>query len=168
MDMKANIIEYFKKILCFLSPKGTLSRKGFICIFICAIVSVILIAHLTYQIFCLLFYPCWRFGFNIELVEIEVFIGVFTGCVPLMVYFLVDLIHVSFIWASKYGYLFLIEVIFVSLLYVMYIFQCIKRCHDSGHRWYFCLIPLYNPFWLLIGKSRKKSKKKEESIEDSI
>lgn len=141
-----------RKILDFLSPKGKLSRRGFICIFICAIISVVLIAHLTNQLFYLLYYPCWRFSFSLGLVEIGVFMALLTGCVPLMVYFLVDLMYVSFIWAYNFGYLFLVETIFVSLLYVLYIFQCIKRCHDLGHRWYLCLIPLYNPFWLLIGK----------------
>ena len=28
----------------------------------------------------------------------------------------------------------------------------IKRCHDMERSRYFCLIPFYNPFWLLMGK----------------
>ena len=151
-----------RKILDFLSPKGKLSRRGFICIFICAIISVVLIAHLTYQLFCLLYYPCWRFSFTLGLVEIEVFIGLFTGCIPLMAFFLVDLIYVSFIWARDLLYSFFIGAIFVSLLYVLYIFQCIKRCHDLGHRWYFCLIPLYNPFWLLIEAGKTVNSQTQE------
>ena len=86
----------------FLSRKGTLNRKGFICIFVCAIVSVYLLGTISFV-----------------MIEINNM-----WCFPA---------YVTISISITMGYI-------------------IKRCHDMECSWYFCLIPFYNPCWLLMGK----------------
>ena len=38
----------------------------------------------------------------------------------------------------------------IDILFVLYIFQCFKRCHDIGKSGLYCLIPLWNPVALLF------------------
>lgn len=140
---------YVNKVLDFLSPKGKLSRKGFICIFICAIVSVELFRFLS-------IYLCepfeYRIMLSINITETFGQIGLLTGFFPLTALMLYDGTDAAAVWGYDVGYGFLVEAIIADVLYILYIFQCIKRCHDIGRGWWWCFIPLFNPWWLLFKK----------------
>ena len=41
-------------------------------------------------------------------------------------------------------------VLITSLLFLP---QIVKRCHDLGKSGWFCLVPIFNPFWLLFADS---------------
>ena len=147
------------------APKGRLGRKGFLLVFISALVSIEVFAFLTFQLW--LLYGHLPFVGNIKFeLNICEFIGWFciiSGMVPLAVLFLGLCVIDSFIIGCRTGFiLFFIETVIVALFYVLYIIQCIRRCHDMGCKWWFCLIPLYNPFMLLLGKSTAQRSDAEE------
>ena len=138
------------------SPKGRLGRKGFFLVFLCALVSIEVFAFLTFQLW--LLYGHLPFVGNIKYeLKICEFFGWFciiSGMIPLAVLFIGFCLIDSFIIGYRIGFeLFFIETVVVAMFYVLYIIQCIRRCHDMGRSWWFCLIPLYNPFMLLLGKS---------------
>lgn len=141
----------------FLSPKERLGRKGFIILFLCAILSIAVIALLAF--FLWYYYHSYSFlQFNLEL-EFDVLVGWFcliTGFVPLAVFLLLFNTYACINYSPHVGYGFIGAAIIVDLLYAFYIIQCIRRCRDLGRSWLYCLIPFYNPFVLLFGKSKQQ------------
>ena len=143
--------------IAFLSPKGRLGRKGFACIFICALLSVELFFYLA--CFLKMLYdptPDFKFNVSVKMSEILGLAGLLTGFAPLPLILLYDAAYVSWIMAYTVGYGFFAEAILLLVLYVLYLFQCVKRCRDMGRSWYFCLIPFYNPFVLLWREGKKE------------
>lgn len=141
---------------CF-SPKERLGRKGFIIIFLCAIVSVEFFAE-TANYLWFYYHSHGFFQFNLEL-KIFMLLGWFcliTGFVPLAIIACAMCTYECFIVMNDEGFLFPFVALLVDLLYAFYIIQCIRRCRDLGRSWLFCLIPFYNPFVLLFGKSKQQ------------
>lgn len=142
-------------VLAFLSPRGKIGRLGFLWIFLVALLSVRLLRMFTFYLW-YMYEPMayFKVNFAINVSSDLGLIGLLTGFLPLTLLVLWDGIHVTYLWADEIGYRFLVEAVVVNILYVLFLFQCIKRCHDMGRSWWWCLIPLYNPFMLLLKKSK--------------
>lgn len=146
-----------------VSPKERLGRKGFFLVFLSAILSIFVfafIAEIQWQLYNCepygrypLGYPNLKFNVNLLFCEIAGWFCIITGIVPLSVFLLLIYALCTFCWGPNIGYGYFLESIMIAVFYALYIIQCIRRCHDMGRKWWFCLIPFYNPFVLLIGKS---------------
>ena len=143
-----------------VSPKGRLSRRGFIVVFLCAIVSIKVFALIAYLLWLHYNqYSEWSFNVNLLFCKLFGWIGLIFGFIPLAVYALSACVIDSFKWGYEVGgYSFFVESLIVVAAYIIYMIQCIRRCHDLGRKWWFCLIPFYNPFVLLFGKTNKEWK----------
>ena len=145
------LVSCLKKIV---SPKERLGRKGFFLVFLCAVLSIFVFAFIA-----IILWPPYdgflnlKFNYNLLICVIAAFFCIITGIVPLSVFFLFLYALGTFRWGPEIGYGFFLETIMITAFYVLYIIQCIRRCHDMGRKWWFCLIPFYNPFVLLFGKS---------------
>ena len=137
------------------NTKGRLGRKGFILVFICALVSIKIFALIAYILWLhYIHYSEWLFNVSLLVYKLLGWIGLICGFMPLAIYVLPACVIDSFKWGyEEGGYGFFVESLVVVAAYILYIIQCIRRCHDLGRKWWFCLIPLYNPFVLLFGKS---------------
>lgn len=136
------------------NPKRRLGRKGFILVFICAFLSVLRFALITSLLW--LLYdntPHWMFNVALLIFILEGWFCLISGIVPLSVILLCAIAIDTFSYRPDIGFGFFLETIMIAAFYVFYIIQCIRRCHDLGRKWWFCLIPFYNPFALLFGKS---------------
>lgn len=165
--------ELANKLIRSLSPRGKENREGFIITFLCAVASVDLLCWVSGQLW--LLYdpdPYWKFNFYVSICSYIGIIGLLSGIVPLNILILAYFTYESISLASEVGYWFFMEAIVVDVLYVLYIFQCIRRCHDIGRGWKSSFIPLFNPWGLLIQKGDdakektcevSKSTPKEES-----
>lgn len=137
-----------------VSPKERLGSKGFFLVLLCAILSIFVFAYIAYILW--LSYdgePYWKFNANLYICEIAGLFCIITGIVPLSVFLLWIYALDTFSFGHDVGYGFFLETIMIAVFYVLYIIQCIRRCHDMGRSWWFSLIPFYNPFALLFGKS---------------
>lgn len=144
-------INWLKKLV---SPGERLSRKGFFFVFLCAMVSIKVFSIIAYLLW--LNYDhsmLWKFNVNLLVCKSFGWFGLISGIMPLAVYSLTACVIDSFKWGYDVGYSFFVESLVVVAAYILYIIQCIRRCHDLGRKWWFCLIPFYNPFVLLFGKS---------------
>lgn len=137
-----------------VSPRERLGSKGFVIVFLCTKVSLLFFAEgVAQQWLWSDPYPDWQFNF---VRSVMLYLGGFAldlGLWPLALLLLYYLTSMSFAWRQEMGYWFFAESIVVILLYILYLIQCIRRCRDLGKRWYYCLIPLFNPMVLLFGKS---------------
>ena len=137
-----------------VSPKERLGRKGFFLVFLSAILSIFVFAFIAVILWPPFDgFPNLKFNFNLLICVIEAFFCIITGVVPLSVFLLCIYAFGTFYWGTTIGYRYFLETIMIAAFYVLYIIQCIRRCHDMGRSWWFCLIPFYNPFALLFGKS---------------
>lgn len=135
-------------------PNATLRRKGFFITFFLAILSVLFLEEVTALLYYTTYglFPDWKF--NIAL-SINLWMGWFsliTGLWPLTTLLLYSSNTTAFIWGYEVGYVYAIEAIIVDILYILYMLQCVRRCHDLGKKWYYCLLPFYNPYVLLTRK----------------
>ena len=144
---------------CFF-PKERLGRKGFIIIFLCAILSIAVIAMLAF--FLWYYYHSSSFlQFNLEL-EFDVLVGWFcliTGFVPLAVLFLLFNTYACFNYSPHVGFGFIVAAIIVDLLYAFYNIQCLRRCRDLGRSWLFCLYHFTIHLCCSLAKANNKGNK---------
>lgn len=141
------LINMFKRLFTW---KGRINRSEFIITFILGIVLIHMFAYLAnvefYQ-----HYPWGNFRFNITMNIGYMFtILGFIFCLPLLIYNLYIMNKLVILWNGVYGTEFIPLTIAVDLLFVLYIFQCIKRCHDLGDPGLYSLIPIWNPLALLF------------------
>jgi len=134
---------------------GKMGRKEFSTLFLCALAAVVVFTGLLYLVW-LVKYGIDDYYFNRVLIECMI-TGCFcliTGLIPLAI--LVLLYYTLSCTGLGYaiGYEFFALAILIDALYVYYIILCGRRCRDMGRSWLLCLIPFYNPFVLLFGKSK--------------
>ena len=152
--------ELANKLIRFLSPRGKENREGFIITFLCAVASIELLSWVSGQLW--LLYdpdPYWKFNFYVSICSYIGIIGLLSGIVPLNILVLAYCTYGSIHLAYEVGYWFFMEAIVVDVLYVLYVFQCIRRCHDIGRGWKSSFIPLFNP-WVLVFKKCGDAKEK--------
>lgn len=146
--------QFVMTLKSLVSPKERLGRKGFLIIFFCAIMALFVFAVIASRLWFLYDpFPDFRFNMCLSLTFFGGCFALVSGLWPLVLFLLYSATSVSFLWRHEMGYWFLTEAIIVDLLYVLYIIQCIRRCRDLGKKWYWCCIPLFNPFALLFHKS---------------
>ena len=114
-------------------------KDEFIITFILGIVLIHMFAYLAnvefYQ-----HYPYGNFKFNVNLNFFYSFaiLGVIFGVMPLLIFNLYSMNKLVIQWNGVYGTEFLPLMIAVDILFILYLFQCFKRCHDieySGLYW---------------------------------
>lgn len=149
---------YTYQLLDFLSPKGELRRRDFAILFTCAFLFLQILPNILFM----LYHPYWKFNFMVNMSYEVGTVGLLGGILPLNVLLLALDTYEAIRWRNEAGYGFIIVAVVVDIMYLLYLFQCIRRCHDIGKKWYFCLIPFYNPWWLLL----KKGKKLDEEIRE--
>ena len=89
----------------------------------------------------------FRFNITMNIGYMFTILG-FIFCLPLLIYNLYIMNKLVILWNGVYGTEFIPLTIAVDMLFVLYIFQCIKRCHDLGVSGLYSLIR--NPFALLF------------------
>lgn len=145
---------YTYQLLDFLSPKGNLRRRDFAILFTCAFLFLQILPSISFK----LYQPYLTFNLFVELNYIVGTVGLLGGILPLNILLLALDAYEAIRWRHEAGYGFIILAVVVDIMYLLYIFQCIRRCHDIGKKWYFCLIPFYNPWWLLLKKGKEQDK----------
>lgn len=145
-------VNWLKKLV---SPRERLSRKEFIVVFLCAIISIKVFALIAYILWLHYnHYSEWLFNVSLLFCKLFGWIGLIFGIMPLAIFALYACVIDSFDRGYEFGgYSFFVESLVVVATYVLYMIRCSRRCHDLGRKWWFCLIPFYNPFVLLFGKS---------------
>ena len=155
----------FKRLFTW---KGRINRSEFIITFVLAIVLTHIFAYLANFMF-YQHYPWGNLRFNITMSfgYTLTILGFILG-LPLLIYNLYIMNKLVIQWNGVYGTEFLPLMIAVDILFVLYIFQCFKRCHDIEYSGLYCLIPLWNPFALLFcrGDEGKNMYDLEEESED--
>lgn len=136
------------------SFRGNLNRSGFIMLFFLTILSVFLLFGLTVQLFYYTYslFPNWQFNMVLSMGLWMGWFSLITGFWPLTILLLYSSTSTAFMWGYEVGYVFAVEAVVVDMLYILYMLQCVRRCQDLGKNWYYCLLPLYNPFVLLTRK----------------
>lgn len=144
-------ISYWLKT--FFSPQTRLGRKGFALILVCAIISIFIFDLIARQLWLIYYEPfmCWKVNWWIFELFLGAEISIITGFWPLSIYLMLGYTEITF----KEGINgFFLEMIMIDFLFIVYQIQCIRRCNDIDRKWYYCLIPFYNPFVLLFRKSK--------------
>ena len=148
MVKEMKIKTWFKE---FFSLRGKMGRLGFFLTLVCALVLTEFFCIIAYQLWLLYEpYPCFKFNVNVNLSWFFGLLGIFSGILPITVLILIDCTYMSLVWGGTYGYGFLIEAIVIDVIFVFYIFQCLKRCRDLDVSFWYCLVPLYNPIAFLF------------------
>lgn len=132
----------------FVSPKGTLDRKGFWIAFLGANLSI----FLFYTTFCLLFGLGVRWNLYLSY---YVGVGLIVLCGGLLPLGAIVLAGATYYCIDQDFFSSLLA-LFVDALFVCYWFLCIRRCHDMGRNGWYSLIPFYNPFVLLFKRSQER------------
>ena len=147
----------WRQLIMFFSPKTKLGRKGFVVIFILAIILFQLFVEIAWQLWFLYDpHPYWKFNFSMNLSTFLCGIGLLFGILPLVALVLMDCTWQSYMWGYKVGYGFFVECIIADLLFIIYVIQCVRRSFDLGHGWTY-ILPLCNPIALLFGKSKSRN-----------
>lgn len=147
----------WRQLIMFFSPKTKLGRKGFVVIFILAIILFQLFVEITWQLWFLYDpHPYWKFNFSMNLSTFLCGIGLLFGILPLVALVLMDCTWQSYMWGYEVGYGFFVECIIADLLFIIYVIQCVRRSFDLGHGWTY-ILPLCNPIALLFGKSKSRN-----------
>ena len=150
--------EHVNRLFRFLSPKGKENREGFIVTFLCAVASVLLISWVSGNLRYLNDTDSYL-NLYIYIYYCIGIVGLLSGIVPFNILLLAYCTYGSIHLAYEVGYWFFMEAIVVDVLYVLYVFQCIRRCHDIGRGWKSSFIPLFNP-WVLVFKKCGDAKEK--------
>ena len=157
----------FKRLFTW---KGRINRSEFIITFVLAIVITHIFAYLAYSMF-YQHYP-WgnlRFNISMSISYMVTILGFIFGLLPLLMFNLYCINDMVLQWNGVNGTEFLPLMLAVDILFVLYIFQCFKRCHDIGKSGLYCLIPLWNPVVLLFcrgGEGTNMYDSKEESEDE--
>ncbi len=148
------LMKLLSYIIKFLSPNEKLGRRGFAVIFLLAILLLWMFTEIAWAMF-LSYRPhsYWQVNLVMHTSLYLSAIGLFCGILPLMALVLANATCLSYVWGYMVGYNFLLECIIADLLFVVYVILCIRRCRDFGKHWIFILIPLMNPYALLLVKS---------------
>ena len=150
--------EHVNRLFRFLSPKGKENREGFIVTFLCALASIMLFGWVSVRLWYL--YDSYPFlNLDLYIYCCIGIVGLLSGIVPFNILVLAYCTYGSIHLAYEVGYWFFMEAIVVDVLYVLYVFQCIRRCHDIGRGWKSSFIPLFNP-WVLVFKKGGDAKEK--------
>ena len=138
----------FKRLFTW---KGRINRSEFIITFILGIVLIHVFVYLANVVFYQQ-YPYGNFKFNVNMSFFYSFaiLGVVFGVTPLLIFNLYSMNKLVIQWYGVCGTGFLPLMIAVDILFVLYLFQCIKRCHDLGDSGLYSLIPIWNPLALLF------------------
>ena len=150
--------EHVNRLFRFLSPKGKENREGFLITFLCAVASVLLISWVSGNLRYLNDTDSYL-NLYIYIYYCIGIVGLLSGIVPFNILLLAYCTYGSIHLAYEVGYWFFMEAIVVDVLYVLYVFQCIRRCHDIGRGWKSSFIPLFNP-WVLVFKKCGDAKEK--------
>jgi uncharacterized membrane protein YhaH (DUF805 family) len=150
--------EHVNRLFRFLSPKGKENREGFLIIFLCAVASVLLISWVSGNLRYLNDTDSYL-NLYIYIYYCIGIVGLLSGIVPFNILLLAYCTYGSIHLAYEVGYWFFMEAIVVDVLYVLYVIQCIRRCHDIGRGWKSSFIPLFNP-WVLVFKKGGDAKEK--------
>ena len=147
----------WRQLIMFFSPKTKLGRKGFVVIFILAIILFQLFVEIAWQLWFLYDpHPYWKFNFSMNLSTFLCGIGLLFGILPLVALVLMDCTWQSYMWGYEVGYGFFVECIIADLLFIIYVIQCVRRSFDLGHGWTY-ILPLCNTIALLFGKSKSRN-----------
>lgn len=150
--------EHVNRLFRFLSPKGKENREGFVITFLCALASIMLFGWVSVRLWYL--YDSYPFlNLDLYIYCCIGIVGLLSGIVPFNILVLAYCTYGSIHLAYEVGYWFFMEAIVVDVLYVLYVFQCIRRCHDIGRGWKSSFIPLFNP-WVLVFKKCGDAKEK--------
>ena len=157
--------EHVNRLFRFLSPKGKENREGFVITFLCALASVLIFNWVSGSLWYLYDTdPYWKFNIYVNICSYIGIIGLLSGIVPLNILLLAYCTYGSIHLAFEVGYWFFMEAIVVDVLYVLYVFQCIRRCHDIGRGWKSSFIPLFNPWVLVLKKGGDEKEKHCEAL----
>ena len=155
--------EHVKRLFRFLSPKGKENREGFIVTFLCALASIMLFGWVSVRLWYL--YDSYPFlNLDLYIYCCIGIVGLLSGIVPFNILLLAYCTYGSIHLAYEVGYWFFMEAIVVDVLYVLYVFQCIRRCHDIGRGWKSSFIPLFNPWVLVLKKGGDEKEKHCEAL----
>ena len=75
-----------------------------------------------------------------------------TGFVPMGVWLLATTTISTWEAMPTVGCGLFVEAVVLDVCFVVYLMACALRCRHMGRSWWFCLIPLFNPFMLLFKK----------------
>lgn len=78
-----------------------------------------------------------------------------TGLVPMGVWMLATTTISTWEAMSTVGCGLFVEAVALDIGFVVYLMACDLRCRHMGCSWWFCLIPLFNPFMLLFKKMKR-------------
>lgn len=72
----------------------------------------------------------------------------------------IPLVFIAEIFEEEFGETFIgffgiILLILVVLRFAFLLIQSVKRCHDFNESGWLCIIPIYNPFWLLFAEGTR-------------
>ena len=152
---KTDVVEGLKALF---SPKQRLGRKGFVIVFLFAMVSIQLLSEMASQLWLLYApYPYWKFNFHLNMVYTLSVFSFIIGLLPLTALICVDITYCSFVWGYEVGYGFFCEALIADFLFIMYFIQCLRRNLDIGKSWIYSFSPFYNPFALLLRKGTIRS-----------
>lgn len=147
----------FKRVFTW---KGCITRCEFIITFVLAIVLIHVFVSLAFDMF-YLHYPFNNMRFNLSLSFFYplTVLGFVLGVIPLLIFNLFYINKLVIQWRGVYDTDFLPLIIAVDILFVLYIFQCFKRCHDLDKSGLYCLIPIWNPIALLFCRGEEGTNK---------
>ena len=154
------------RLLRFISPQGKINRKEFLLVFISAIVFVVVLEEIAF----FLWYqqnvlPNNKFNLLMTFLFIDTEASFIFGFMPLIALNLVECTRSSVTYDNT-PLLFIC--VFAGLMYVVYLFQCMKRCRDIGVNVLWSFLPIFNPFILLMQRSKNTNKERNEEKEDDI
>ena len=142
------LINMFKRLFTW---KGRINRSEFIITFLLGIVLIHLFTYLAnVELYQHSPYGNFKFNVNLSIFYSFAILGVVSGVMPILAFNLYIMNKLVIQWYGVYGTEFLLLMIAVDILFVLYIFQCIKRCHDLGDSGLYSLIPIWNPLALLF------------------
>ena len=101
--------------------------------------------------------PMGDFRFNIALGTTFAYgwLAYLTGFVPIGAWMLATTTISTWEAMPTVGCGLFVEAVALDIGFVVYLMACDLRCRHMGCSWWFCLIPLFNPFMLLFKKMKR-------------